>query len=186
MSELRRCTLYFLHLFQLYYRLRVSKKQVYHREVTSVHAAYSIFYTCIWSVVANMLAACTEVTSWWWTYSISVSLKGVQLIALNYYECRLQYYSETHRSTANWRWSTKTVSVTQYHLLFVPESSTTQHQTSNVTPEFLPADHSRTRWYWLRGKKTRKCSWLGYSLQLRSGTCLPSARAYRPEHLRKN
>jgi len=67
----------------------------------------------------------------------------------------------------------------------MPESSTTQYQMSNVTPGFLPAVHSRTRWYWLRGKKTRKCSWLGYAPQLRSGTCLPSTQAYRPEHLRK-
>jgi len=91
----------------------------------------------------------------------------------------------TEALRTEWRWFTKAVSVTQYHLSFVPDSSTTRYQTYNVTPRFLPADHSRTRWYWLRGKKARKCSWLGYSLQLRSGTCLPSARAYRPEYLCK-
>jgi len=39
-----RYTVYFLCLFQLHYPLNFSKKQVYHQEVTSVHAAYSIFH----------------------------------------------------------------------------------------------------------------------------------------------
>ena len=65
--------------------LHVSNKQVHHQEVIFVHAAYSIFHACIWCIVANTLwlepnhnvlatrqwkmlyAACTEVTSWWWT-----------------------------------------------------------------------------------------------------------------------
>ena len=38
-----RCTLYYLHLFQLYYPLHVSNKQVHHQEVTSVHAHTVLF-----------------------------------------------------------------------------------------------------------------------------------------------
>ena len=81
-----RCTPYFLYLFQLYCPLHVSNEQVHHQEVTSVHAAYSVFHACMWCIVANRLwlgsnrnmlatrqwkmlyAACTEVTSWWWTF----------------------------------------------------------------------------------------------------------------------
>jgi len=34
-------------LFQLYYPLHVSNKQVHHQEVTSVQAAYGIFHACV-------------------------------------------------------------------------------------------------------------------------------------------
>lgn len=34
----------FPYFFQLYYPIRVSNKQIYHQEVTSVHAEYSIFH----------------------------------------------------------------------------------------------------------------------------------------------
>ena len=49
------CTLYLLHLFQLYCLLHVSNKQFYHQKFTSAHAAYSIFHVCIWCLVANTL-----------------------------------------------------------------------------------------------------------------------------------
>ena len=41
-----------INLFQLYYPLHVSNKQVHHQEVTSVHAACSIsvFLIHLWSV----------------------------------------------------------------------------------------------------------------------------------------
>ena len=38
---------YFPYFFQLYYPLCVSNKPVHHQDVTSVHAAYSIFHARI-------------------------------------------------------------------------------------------------------------------------------------------
>ena len=38
----------FPSLFQLYYPLHISNKQVQHQEFTSVQAAYGIFHACIW------------------------------------------------------------------------------------------------------------------------------------------
>ena len=39
--------IYLINLFQLFYHLHGSNKQVHNQEVTSVHAAYSIIHACV-------------------------------------------------------------------------------------------------------------------------------------------
>jgi hypothetical protein len=50
-----RYILHFLCLLQLYSHIHVSNQKVHLQQVTSVHAAYSIFHACVWCLVANSL-----------------------------------------------------------------------------------------------------------------------------------
>ena len=55
MRKTNKMHFYLINLFQLNYPLHVSKKQVHHQEVISVHAAYSISHAeIIYNVIKSI------------------------------------------------------------------------------------------------------------------------------------